>query len=45
VDVSVMSNLIAIMGRTAAYSGRTVTWAELMKSNKRMDPKLEGIKA
>jgi myo-inositol 2-dehydrogenase / D-chiro-inositol 1-dehydrogenase len=45
VDVSVMSNLIAIMGRTAAYTGRTVTWDELMKSTKRMDPKLGDIKA
>ena len=34
-----------IMGRTAAYTGRTVTWDELMKSTKKMDPNLGGIKA
>ncbi len=45
VDVSVMSNLIAIMGRMAAYGGRTVTWDEVMKSNKRLDPKLGDVKA
>ncbi|NJM54693.1 MAG: Gfo/Idh/MocA family oxidoreductase [Verrucomicrobiae bacterium] len=26
------SNLVAIMGRTAAYTGREVTWAEMLKS-------------
>ena len=45
VDVSVMSNLIAIMGRMAAYSGRTVTWDEVMKSSKKLDANLSGLKA
>jgi hypothetical protein len=45
VPVSVKSNLIAIMGRMAAYTGRTVTWDEVMKSTKKLDAKLEGIKA
>jgi len=27
------SNLVAIMGRTAAYTGREVTWSEIQKSN------------
>jgi len=42
---SVMSTLVAIMGRTAAYTGRTVTWEELMRSKERLDAKLTGLKA
>jgi predicted dehydrogenase len=45
VEPSVMSNLIAIMGRTAAYTGRTVTWDELMKMDEKLDAKLSGVKA
>ena len=45
VEVSVLSNLIAIMGRMAAYTGRTVTWDELMKSNKKLEANLSGLKA
>lgn len=33
------STLTAIMGRTAAYTGRPVTWEEMMASNLRLGPK------
>jgi predicted dehydrogenase len=39
---SVRSNLVTILGRTAAYEGRVVTWDELLKSDERM-PGLEGL--
>jgi len=42
---SVRSNLTTILGRTAAYTGRKVTWAEMMKANEKLDAKLEGLKA
>lgn len=32
VESAADSNLVAIMGRTAAYAGREVTWAEMQKS-------------
>lgn len=38
---SVRSNLIAILGREAAYSGKTVTWEKLLRSKKTMELKLE----
>lgn len=42
---SVTSNLIAILGRTAARTGRTVTWDQLSRSTERLQPNLEGLKA
>jgi predicted dehydrogenase len=42
---SVRSNLITILGRTAAYEGRKVTWKEIIKSNKKLDANLKGLKA
>ena len=42
---SVCSNLTTILGRMAAYTGRKITWAEMMKANEKLDPKLEGLKA
>jgi hypothetical protein len=44
-EPSVTSNLVAILGRTAAYEGRTVTWTELLKSKKRLQPDLSGLRA
>jgi hypothetical protein len=44
VEPSVQSNLIAILGRTAAYQHRVVTWDELMKSSEKVDLKLDGLK-
>ncbi len=41
---SVRSNLTAILGRTAAYKGRTVTWTEIMRKNEKMDGRLQGLK-
>ena len=41
---SVSSNLVAILGRTAAYEGRVVTWDELTKSEARLTPDLKGLK-
>ncbi len=38
---SVQSNLVTILGREAAYSGKTVTWEKLLKSKKSMKLKLE----
>jgi hypothetical protein len=32
VDSTADSTLVAIMGRTAAYTGREVTWAEMLRS-------------
>jgi len=36
-ETAVESNLTAILGRTAAYEGREVTWDEMMKSEERFD--------
>ncbi len=38
---SLQSNLAAILGRMAAYSGRKVTWDEMMASQEQFDPKLQ----
>ena len=45
VECSVRSNLITILGRTAAYENRMVTWDELLKSKERLDANLKGLKA
>ncbi|QDU67865.1 Gfo/Idh/MocA family protein [Engelhardtia mirabilis] len=37
-DWMTTSNLLAIMGREAAYSGRAITWDELLASTKRLGP-------
>ena len=42
---SVTSNLVAIMGRTAAYEGRPVTWAEHIASKKKLAADLNGLTA
>ena len=41
---SVRSNLTAILGRTAAYEGREVTWDQMMQTSETMDGKLDGLK-
>jgi predicted dehydrogenase len=33
-----MTTLLAIMGRTAAYTGREITWDEMLKSRERLVP-------
>jgi len=42
---SVRSNLITVMGRTAAYTGKIVTWDETVNSKEKLDGRLEGLKA
>jgi myo-inositol 2-dehydrogenase / D-chiro-inositol 1-dehydrogenase len=45
VEPSVRSNLTTILGRTAAYRNREVTWAELMKANEKIEFDTKGLKA
>lgn len=42
---SVRSNLLTILGRTAAYESRKVTWKEIIRSKKKLDANLKGLKA
>ena len=42
---SVRSNLITVMGRTAAYTGKIVTWDETVTSKEKLDGRLEGLEA
>ena len=42
---SVRSNLTCILGRTAAYEGKEVTWEEMMKTNEKYEADLKGLKA
>ena len=41
VEVSVDSNLTAILGRTAAYQGSMLTWDEMMKSTEKWEADLK----
>ena len=41
---SVQSNLITILGRTAAYRGETVTWEKLVLNTDRLEANLKGLK-
>ncbi|MBN2593811.1 MAG: Gfo/Idh/MocA family oxidoreductase [Sedimentisphaerales bacterium] len=45
VEPSVRSNLITILGRTAAYTGEKVMWANLVKSTEKLDAGLIGLKS
>ena len=38
-EQTALSTLTAIMGRTAAYTGRLITWDEIMKSDLDLGPK------
>jgi len=42
---SVRSNLTSVLGRTAAYAGKVVSWDELLKANEKLEPDLRGLKA
>ncbi|MFB0525060.1 MAG: Gfo/Idh/MocA family protein [Phycisphaerae bacterium] len=42
---SVRSNLVTILGRTAAYEGRKVTWDEIVNSNEKLDANLKGLRS
>jgi myo-inositol 2-dehydrogenase/D-chiro-inositol 1-dehydrogenase len=41
VPPSVQSNLVTIMGRMAAYQNRKVTWAEMLRNDTKINPKLD----
>ncbi|MFQ5811165.1 MAG: Gfo/Idh/MocA family protein, partial [Armatimonadota bacterium] len=41
---SVRSNLTSILGRTAAYEERVVTWDEMLKANTKVDGQLGGLR-
>ncbi len=40
---SVQSNMLTILGRTAAYEGRPVYWYQIVNDEERMEPKLKGL--
>ncbi len=44
VEPSVRSNLITILGRTAAYEGHLVSWDEIVNSNQKFQANLKGLK-
>jgi hypothetical protein len=37
------STLTAVLGRMAAYGQRMVTWDEMMRSNEKLDYRLQGL--
>ncbi len=45
VEPSVQSNLITVLGRTAAYETRKVTWTELLNTKDKLDANLDGLEA
>ncbi len=45
VEPSVRSNLVTILGRTAAYTGRKVSWDSVLSKNEKLDARLEGLKS
>ena len=45
VPESVRSNLVTILGRTAAYRGQVVTWDELLQLNEKLEADLRGLKS
>jgi predicted dehydrogenase len=44
VPESVRSNLVTILGRTAAYTGRVVTWEEMLRDKEPLVADLKGLK-
>ena len=44
VEPSVRSNLVTILGRTAAYTGERVYWEKLIKSGEELKADLRGLK-
>ena len=45
VEPSVRSNLITILGRTAAYTGEKVMWVNLVNSTEKLQANLKGLKS
>jgi len=44
VECSVRSNLVTILGRTAAYRNEKVTWKQMIEAGEVLDAGLEGLK-
>jgi predicted dehydrogenase len=44
VSESVRSNLVTILGRTAAYEGRVVTWQEILECDAALEADLKGLR-
>ncbi len=44
VTAGVRSNLVTILGRTAAYKGGEATWAEMIRAQEKLEPNLSGLK-
>jgi hypothetical protein len=44
-EPSVNSTLVTFLGREAALQGRKITWPELPKDTRRLEPELTGLKA
>lgn len=42
---SVRSNLVTVLGRTAAYENRLITWDDLLKEKQAPDANLKGLKS
>jgi myo-inositol 2-dehydrogenase/D-chiro-inositol 1-dehydrogenase len=42
---SVRSNLTSVLGREAAYSGKVMTWDEVMRAGVKLEPDLRGLKS
>ncbi len=45
VPASVRSNLVTILGRTAAYQGEVAQWDKLLQSNEKLEADLKGLKS
>jgi hypothetical protein len=45
VAASVRSNLVTILGRTAAWRGARVSWDEMMAAGETLEPDLAGLKS
>jgi predicted dehydrogenase len=45
VESSVLSNMITILGRTAAYRQQIVSWEEIIQSNEKLQADLTGLKS
>lgn len=45
VPESVRSNLVTILGRTAAYRGEVVYWDRLLQANEKLEADLKGLKS
>lgn len=44
IEPSVRSNLVTILGRTAAYKNEVVTWKELLEKPEKLEANLKGLK-